>query len=324
MTIKLSEGNGGKEMNSLINRIKSILSDRNEWENTSDDSATINIGGKYLFFTTDSYTVNPVFFKGGNIGDLAFNGTINDLVVQGGDPLGVSLSLVIEEGFPKHKLDEIIHSIKKASEKINVPVVTGDTKVMEKGKIDGILVTTSGIGLSEKKIDRKIEEGDVVIVSGGLGEHGAVIVAERHGFDINLESDTKSLYEEMKEIKNSIKTAKDITRGGLASVINEISKKNQVGILVKEESIPVKREVKSITDVLGLDPYSLASEGRLICVCSEKNSKKVLDSLKKYNKDASIIGFVSKEIDKGDVVIQTKFGKRLLPEPSGNIVPRIC
>lgn len=325
MKVKLSEGNGGREMNLLIKEIISRFGFGNGgWKNKDDDSATFKLREGFLFFTTDSYTVNPLFFKGGNIGDLAFNGTVNDILVQGGKPLGVSLSLIIEEGFPKEDLFKIMESVGKASEKIKVPVVTGDTKVVEKGKVDGIFITSSGIGISDKVLDRNLEERDVVIVSGGLGEHGAVILAERYGFEIDLESDTKALYEEMEGIKDIVKYSKDITRGGLASSLNEIAKRYRKGVLVYEEKIPVIRQVKGIGDVLGVDVLSLASEGRMVCVVSKENSRKVLEHLRKYNKDASVIGEISKDIDEGDVVIQTKYGKRFLPEPSGNLVPRIC
>ena len=325
MKIRLSEGNGGREMNLLIKEIVSRFGLKDKgWRNKDDDSATFKLKEGFLFFTTDSYTVSPLFFKGGNIGDLAFNGTVNDILVQGGKPLGVSLSLIIEEGFSKEKLFKIMESIGKASERIKVPVVTGDTKVVEKGKVDGIFITSSGIGISEKVIDEDLEEGDVVIVSGGLGEHGAVILAERYGFETDLESDTKALYGEMEGIKDIVKYSKDVTRGGLASSLNEIAKKCGKGIMVFEYKIPFKKEVKGIGDILGIDVFSLASEGRLVCVASKEKSEKVLNHLRKYNKYASVIGEISGEVDERDVVIQTKYGKRLLPEPSGNLVPRIC
>jgi len=317
--VKLSEGSGGKEMQELISEFRKRLPKGN-WKNVLDDAASIDFAGK-LVFTTDSYVVTPLFFPGGDIGKIAFCGTVNDLAVMGAKPLGVSVGMIIEEGFSKKELFKIIDSIARESKKTGIPIVTGDTKVMEKGSIDKIVINTAGIGKAESVLDKKVCVGDAVIVSGGIGEHAAALLAERFDLKSKLKTDCKPLWEEINSVRNQLKQAKDITRGGLSGVLNELADKNMVQIFVKEESIPVKKEVRALTEILGIDFYPLACEGRFVCVCSEKNSEAVLKKLKKFNSSAEIIG----KIGKGSgVIVQTKFGKKKLRTPSGNIVPRIC
>ena len=317
--ITLSEGSGGKEMQALISEFRKRLP-KGKWKNVLDDAASIDFKGK-LVFTTDSYVVTPLFFPGGDIGKIAFCGTVNDLAVMGARPLGLSVSMVIEEGFPKKDLFKIIGSIAKESKKSGIPVVTGDTKVMEKGAIDRLILNTSGIGIAEKVLDDKIREGDSVIVSGGIGEHAAALLAERFRVKSGLKTDSKQLWGEIDSVRGKIRQAKDITRGGLAAVLNELADKNGKQLFVEEEKIPVKKEVRSLVGVLGIDFYPLACEGRFVCVCGKGNSEKVLAKLKKFNRSAAIIGEVKKG---GGVVVQTRFGKRILSAPSGKIVPRIC
>jgi len=305
--VRLSEGAGGREMNSLIKKIRERFPKSN-WKSTEDDSAHIQVNGK-LFFTSDSYVVTPIFFPGGDIGKIAFCGTVNDLAVMGAKPLGLSLSLIIEEGLPKEDLFKIIDSIAKLSKETGVPIVTGDTKVMEKGAVDKIIINTSGVGITDNPLTKEIKEGDKIIVSGSIGDHGAALLAKRFDIESCIITDSKPLWDEISKIAHLIKRAKDITRGGLAAVLNELCPCE-----LDEKLIPIKREVKSLTEFLGLDPFSLACEGRFVCVTNQPD--KVLELLP----DAKIIG----EVTKKDVVLNTGFGKRLLPVPSGNIVPRIC
>ena len=319
--VKLSEGSGGKEMHKLVSEIRKCFFSDSAWRNTDEDSASMKFAHGNLLFTTDSYVVTPLFFPGGNIGKLAFCGTVNDLVVMGAKPLGISLGLVIEEGFSKHELFEIMRSIGKLSEMYNIPVVTGDTKVMDKGSVDRIIINTSGIGFAENILDKPCESGDKIIVSGGIGEHGTVLIAKRFEIETSLETDCKPLIEEMMAIKDLVKKAKDITRGGMASVLNEIAQKDSVQIFIQEESIPIKQEARALTEILGIDIYSLACEGRFVCVASNDNALEVVRILKGFNCLAEIIGEVKE--GKG-VVVQTRFGKMVLGMPSGNIVPRIC
>ncbi len=381
--VKLSEGSGGKETIRLISKFQSFFysgkensmdySNKKEiignnenkncnknryanktkgkilyaWKNQSNDSATIKISNKYLAFTTDSYIVTPLFFPGGNIGTLAFCGTANDLSMMGAEPIGISLGIVIEEGFPKKDLFEIIKTIGDYSKKYKIPVVTGDTKVMEKGSLDKMIINTSGIGLADFVLDKKIEPGDKIIVSGSIGEHGAALLSKRFELSSGIKTDSKPLWEEINCIKGLIKCAKDITRGGLASALNELlinnenedaampnpDKKQNINehknkstgnmILVYEEKIPLKKEVRGLCEILGIDIYSLASEGRFVCVCNKRNAEKAVKMLSKFDKSASIIGEVLESTGNA-VVVKTMFGKRILNMPSGNIVPRIC
>ncbi|RMF54549.1 hydrogenase expression/formation protein HypE [Candidatus Woesearchaeota archaeon] len=321
--VKLSEGSGGKEMNELISMIKTYLN-QGSWMCTNDDSSFLPLKNKKqnnLVFTSDSYVVTPIFFPGGDIGKIAFCGTVNDLSVMGAKPLGLSLSLIIEEGFPKRYLLKIISSIGELSEKTGIPVVTGDTKVMEKGSVDKIIINTSGVGLAEFVLNRPIREGDKIIVSGSIGEHGAALLAQRFDLESEITSDSKPLFNEVSSVSTLIRQAKDITRGGLAAVLNEVSQKEKKQLLIFEEDIPIRKEVKALTEILGIDPLLLACEGRLVCFCAAKNAEKVVHNLKKFNSAASIIG----EVHSGTgVVLQTLFGRRTLNMPSGQIVPRIC
>lgn len=317
--VKLSEGSGGKEMQALVSAIRSRLYS-GKWKNTRDDAASIDFNGK-LFFTSDSYVVTPLFFPGGNIGKIAFCGTANDLSVMGAKPIGISLGLVIEEGLPKKELFRVIETIGRLSKEHGIPIVTGDTKVMEKGSVDKLVINTSGVGISEKTLDEELEEGDHIIVSGGLGEHAAALLAERFEMDSGIKTDSKPLWNEISSVIELIRQAKDITRGGLAAVLNELAEKNGKQFFIEEEKIPVKKEVRSLTEILGIDFYPLACEGRFVCICPEENSKAVVEKLKKFNPMAADIGKVRKG---NGILVQTRFGKKPLKSPSGKIVPRIC
>ncbi len=322
--ITLPEGSGGAEMQKLIASF--AIANRGKWKNYDDDSATLDIGnGNLLVFTSDSFIVSPVFFPGGNIGDLAFSGTVNDLAVMGAKPLGLSLSLVIEEGFPKDDLAKIIGTLNSLSKRYAIPIVTGDTKVMEKGKLDKIIINTAGIGIVKKTeiLTKKISPGDKVILSGGLGEHAVALLSKRFDYKTSIVSDSKPIIDEIEAIKKSIKYAKDPTRGGIAATLNEIAEKNGVGILLDENSIPAKQEVRKVVEMLGINLYELACEGRFVCIAESRKANAVLRSLRKFNPDASIIGEITKS-DSGKVIIKTYLGRRVLPMPTGRIVPRIC
>jgi hydrogenase expression/formation protein HypE len=320
--ISLAHGSGGKEMADLITSYS--LSYRGNWKNYDNDAATLDIGrGQLLVFTTDSFIVSPIFFPGGDIGHIAMCGTINDIAVLGARPLGVSLALVIEEGFSTMELNKILTSIKKISRKTKIPVVTGDTKVMEKGKLDKIIINTSGVGIVKKKevLTKKVKPGDKIILSGGLGEHAVALLSKRFEYSTTIVSDSKPIVEEIQQVKNFIKIAKDPTRGGIAATLHEICQRQKIGMLLNEEKIPVKLGVRKVTEMLGISVYELACEGRFICIASDEHAKTVERILKKYNRDASIIG----EIIQGDaIIIQSILGKRILPIPTGRIVPRIC
>ncbi|MFH1849675.1 MAG: hydrogenase expression/formation protein HypE [archaeon] len=320
MRIGLSHGSGGKEMTELISRFGFFQGD---WKNTRNDSATLDLGDKQLIFTTDSFVVDPIFFPGGDIGHLAFCGTVNDLAVMGARPLGLSLGLVIEEGFSQNELDRIIGSIRKLSDDTGIPVATGDTKVMENGKIDRIVVNTSGVAVIDKDslLTKDVFVGDKVIVSGGIGEHAVAILSKRFDYEAAVVSDSKPLVEEIESVKPMIKVAKDPTRGGLSAALNEICGCHKVGMLLDEGSIPAKPEVRKVAEMLGISLYELACEGRFVCIVSPGNAKRAVEGLQRFNPDARVIGEVT---DDDKVVMQTIIGKRILPCPSGRIVPRIC
>jgi hydrogenase expression/formation protein HypE len=320
--VKLSEGGGGREMKSFLDdMLGKHFTFRGDWKNVSDDGATLKLGDQTLVFTTDSYVVTPIFFPGGNIGTVAYCGTVNDLAVMGAKPLGISLGLILEEGLPKSELDTILETIGALSKEHGIPIVTGDTKVMERGAIDKIVINTSGVGIVDTPLDAKVEPGDHIIVSGGIGEHGTALLARRFELETDLVSDSKPLFEEIEAIHSHIKQARDITRGGLASVLNEIAEKNSVRFLINEESVPMKQEVEALTQVLGIEVYNLACEGRFVCFASPKECAEVLKKLKKFNPMAAKIG----EVQKGkDVIVQTRFGQKMLSMPLGEVVPRIC
>ncbi len=322
--ISLNMGNGGKEMGEFLSLFTKNFFRGDKWSNFDNDSATIKINDKqFLSFTSDSFIVSPLEFPGGNIGDLAFCGTVNDLSVMGAEVLGLSLSLVIEEGFPMEDLNRILDSLNKQSLKYGIPIVTGDTKIMEKSSLDKIIINTSGIGISENILDKDLEIGDKIILSGGIAEHGIALLSKRFDFQTEIVSDSKALVEEFLAIRKLIKQAKDPSRGGISASLNELALKNNVFIEIEEKSIPIKKEVKIACNLLGIEAYDLANEGKAIIICSSSNSEEVLEILKKFNPMANIIGEV-KEIGIKKVILNTEYGKRILDMPSGKIVPRIC
>ena len=323
MTDKISmfHGAGGRESEELVKEITNILQNVSAWNGSNDDSAYMKLKDNYLVFTTDSFVASPLFFPGGDIGKIAACGTMNDLAVMGATPIGLSLALVIEEGFPKEDLKKIITSLNASCNSENIPVATGDTKVMENGKIDKLIINTSGIGTAKKIFNEKISTGDKVIVSGTIAEHGAAILTERFGYKANIKSDAKPILKEITSIKEFVKQARDPTRGGISATLNELAKKNNCGFIIDEEKIPVKKESKKICEILGLSPYDIASEGRFVCIVSKKDAIDAEKTLQKFNPDAKIIGEVT---NNKTVTVKTKFGERILPMPSGNLVPRIC
>jgi hydrogenase expression/formation protein HypE len=323
--ITLNEGSGGEEMNSLINMMRTILTKPKDWIESDNDSALFKIDDdKYLAFTTDSYIVDPIFFPGGDIGKISICGTINDLLMIGAKPIGLSLGMIIEEGFDKEDLKKILNSIEEMCKISNINIVTGDTKVMEKNKIDKIIINTAGIGLLNKEniLTKQPNENDKIIISGSIGDHAIALLSKRFEYETNLITDSKPLVKEFKSIKGLIKVAKDPTRGGIASALNDITKRYNIGINIYEEKIPLKKEVKAVSKMLGLDPYQLACEGRFISIVSEENSQKVLSILKEFEVTAEIIGEITKDHNK--VILKTELGDRIINNPSGRIVPRIC
>jgi len=322
--IELEAGAGGEKSNELIGRIRKNFKARGKWKNMKDDGATLDLGnGKNLVFTTDAFIIDPLFFPGGDIGKIAMCGTLNDLAVMGAVPVGLSLSLVIEEGFPQSDLEKIMCSVGKVSTETGVPVVTGDTKVTEKGKIDKIEITTSGVGLAGKIISNGgAKPGDVVIASGDLGEHAVALLSQRFNYLTKIRSDSQPLVKEIQAVAKYLSACKDPTRGGLAEILNEIAEKAKVKIILEEDSLPYKKEIVAISNLLGIDKFAFPSEGRFVATVGEKNAQRVVKILQKFNKEAKVIGRV--ERGKG-VYLKTNLGSlKLVETPRGKLIPRIC
>jgi len=331
--VLLNHGSGGKLMDELIRNV--ILKNlTNPILGRMQDSAVLKIGKTKAAFTTDSYIVNPIFFPGGNIGTLAVNGTVNDLSMMGAKPLYISLALIIEEGFPISSLKKIILSVKEEAKKAGVQIVCGDFKVGETNSIDKIFINTSGIGIIPEKADistKNAKPGDVIILSGEIAEHGVTVMNERNGLNFkgDLKTDSQALnlmVEAMLKVSSGINAMRDPTRGGLASVLNEIAISSEVGIEINEEAIPIKKEVMSACDILGLDPFYVANEGKLVAIVTKKDAQKILKTMKKTKtgKKAAIIGNIVKT-KRPQVILETKIGgKRILDMLSGEQLPRIC
>lgn len=331
--VTLAHGSGGTLSSKLIDKILIPLFD-NKYINQKHDSAIINLNNKKIAFTTDSYVIQPIFFPGGNIGELAVYGTVNDLVAAGATPKFISLSFIIEEGLSMKDFWEIVHSIKVAAKKAKVLVVTGDTKVVDKGKGDKLFINTSGIGVIENGFDvspLKCKPGDKIILSGAIAEHGIAILTVRKGFEFETEikSDLSPLNDFLRSIKNyasDVHVMRDPTRGGLASSLNEIAKQAGVGMLIYENKIPIRDDVNAACEILGIDPLYVANEGKMIFILAQKSADKILGLIRKnrFGKDAQIIGEVVSELA-GTVVMKTKVGsKRIVDMISGEQLPRIC
>lgn len=346
-SITLDMGGGGLKSSEIISEIRKNFPKSTKWKNMEDDGASFEINpspalpsvrgrglNTKLVFTTDAFIVDPIFFPGGDIGKIAVCGTINDLSVMGAKPIGIGLSLVIEEGFPKEDLKKIMQSIGKVCQESGVPIVTGDTKVTEKGKIDKIEITTSGIGLAQNVISNGgARVGDYIISSGDLGEHAVTLLAKRFNYKTKIKSDCKPLNKELEKVGKFLNACKDPTRGGLAAVLNEIADKSKMKVVLDEKNLPYKKEVVSVTELLGLDKFSLASEGRFVAAVPEKNIKKVLTILRKFNPEAKIIGRVERPARRASatanagvgVFVKTELGGlRKIEVPRGKLIPRIC
>jgi len=331
--ITLSHGSGGVQTNKLINEVFFNYFN-NDILNQMNDAAQIDIDFTKLAFTTDSFVVNPIFFNGGNIGKLAVCGTVNDLAVSGAKPLYLTSAFIIEEGFSIEKLEEIVKSMAEEARIAGVKIVAGDTKVVEKGNVDGIYINTSGIGKIYENVNincANARAGDVVIINGTLGDHGMTIMCERNklGLEGNLKSDCaclNSLVDTMLEAYDGIHVIRDATRGGIAAVLNEISEFSNVTIALDENAIPLKEEVKGATEMLGLDPLYIANEGKLCAFVPEAYAKKVLNAMQNHplGSEAAIIGKVTGELGQKVYLNTVVGGKRLVDMPSGIQLPRIC
>lgn len=329
--ITLAYGSGGKKTSELIDEILVPAFNNPELAKLGD-GAILNATEK-IVFSTDSFVINPYFFPGGDIGKLSVCGTVNDLCMCGGEPKYLSLGFIIEEGFKVEHLKRIVDSIKTTAKDCGVKVVTGDTKVVERGKGDGIYINTSGIGFlrHENLSEDRIVEGDCIIVSGTMGDHGISIMANRNNITVGGEllSDCTPLHRlsgELIKFDEHLKLMRDPTRGGLATTLNEFVEKSKLCIELEEDKIPVRTSVANACEILGLDPLYSANEGKLVAVVSAARAEEMVNALKQYpeGKDAAIIGKVSLK-HPGKVVIKTFLGgTRILSKLTGAQLPRIC
>jgi len=329
--ISLSHGSGGSLMADLIDEVF-IGSFGNKILGALDDAARLNLPKNKIAFTTDSYTVKPLFFPGGDIGKLAVCGTLNDLSVMGAKPLAISVSFIIEEGFLISDLRKIVGSMAAAAKECGVWIVTGDTKVVGRKEADGLFINTSGVGTLHDGMSvscRFVKEGDAVILSGEIAEHGVAILDSREklGLEPKIKSDVACVYHLIKSclgFSKYIHAMRDPTRGGLVSVLNEIARASGVGIKICENDIPVKKEVVSACDLLGLDYLSMANEGKVVFFVDSGKAKSILSRLRK-NKLAKKARIIGRAVKGRQVFLETRLGtKRLLPLLEGEALPRIC
>lgn len=331
--ILLDHGSGGKMSHALVKDLMLPAFD-NPVLSILDDGAVLDIAGKRMAFSTDTYTVTPIFFPGGNIGDLAINGTVNDIAMCGAVPRFLSVGMIIEEGFPINDLKKILETMSEAAKQAKVMIVTGDTKVVPRGAVDGIFINTSGVGVIPDGVEtgcNNAGKGDKIILSGTIADHGMTILTQREGisFESPVKSDTaplNGLIEKMFSVSNEIHVLRDPTRGGVGTALNEIAQSSDVGIMIYEETIPVKPEVDGICELMGFDPLYVANEGKLLAFIAEDHADKVLRIMKEdpYGKDAVIIGEVVSE-DSGMVQMKTGIGgTRIVDMLAGEQLPRIC
>ena len=332
-SIQLAHGAGGILSNDLIDTL--ILPRfANKTLDAMEDQAVLDFPGKRLSFSTDTFVVDPIFFPGGNIGELAINGTVNDVAMCGAKPLFLSVAVILEEGLPMEDLHHILVSMEIAAKKAGVKIVTGDTKVVNKGSCDKIFINTTGIGVLDSDLNissSQIKIGDKIILSGTLADHGMAVMTSRAGlsFQSRVQSDTAALnglIESMLKVSTNIHALRDPTRGGVATTLNEFARSSKVGISLIEETLPIKNDVKGACEILGIDPLYVANEGKLVAVVSNDDAPHILDAMKNHplGKDAVIIGEVVSN-HPGMVTMKTGLGaSRIVDMPIGEQLPRIC
>ncbi len=327
--IEIGHGSGGRLTKDLIEKV--FLKYLNcEELRPLEDASYINLNNQKTAITTDSYVVRPLFFPGGDIGKLSVCGTVNDLIVSGAVPRYLSIGFIIEEGFPIKNLEDILKSIKETAKDSGVRIVTGDTKVVEKNKCDGVYINTTGVGeIMKPMLLSDVSDGDMIIVTGTMGDHGIAVALAREEFNIDapVESDCAALNDllmPLLEIKG-IKWMRDPTRGGLATVLAEVSENTKFGVEILEDSVPVREDVRFISDMLGYDPFYLANEGKAVIITSEETTNAVIEILKKHplGKNAAVIGKISSKF-KGARLRTRIGGERVLDMLEEDMLPRIC
>ncbi len=332
-TIVMGHGGGGKLSADLFRSVF-LPAFSNPILGKTDDQAFLEIGGAKLVFSTDSFVIKPLFFRGGDIGSLAVHGTVNDLAVGGATPLFLSAAFILEEGFPIESLRRIVSSMSEAARCAGVQIVTGDTKVVEKGSCDGMFITTAGVGLINTKLHLSADQarpGDVVLLSGPIGDHGIAILAEREGlsFETDIVSDSAPLHSLVADLLATgatIRCMRDPTRGGVASACNEIAQTSRVGIQLVEAAIPLHQEVRGACELLGLDPLYIANEGKLLAICAPEDADRLLTAMQHHplGIGASIVGKITSE-NAGLVTMRTALGAlRIVDLLANDPLPRIC
>ena len=330
-TIEIGHGGGGMMTKRLVDGLFRPAFGAGP-DDLNHDGAILDVGGELLAFTTDSFVVKPLFFPGGDIGSLAVNGTVNDLAMCGAEPVGISVGLILEEGLPIADLQRIIGSMEAAAEAAGVRIVTGDTKVVEHGKGDGLYINTSGVGrvIAPAPINpRQAEPGDVVILSGDIGRHGIAIMAVREGlgFETEIVSDCGPLIAPVKTLISAgvpLRCMRDLTRGGLATALIEIAETAGLVVRLDQKAIAVSDPVRGACEILGLDPLYVANEGRFVAFVPAEAAETALGILRSFNPAAAVIGRVERRRERGEVVLDTIGGLRPLDLLSGEQLPRIC
>ena len=332
MKVNLMHGAGGAVFSELLGETLTKYTNNNAGGiglEALDDGAVIPLGDTNLVFTTDSHVVKPLFFPGGDIGRIAVSGTVNDLAMMGARPIALSCAMIIEEGFDIATLEKIVASMDAALGECGAAIVTGDTKVLEKGAIDGIAINTAGVGVAETAVrDCGLLPGDVIIVSGTIGDHGMAIMTHREGFDLGeqIESDVAPLWPLVKAAlaAGDIHAMKDPTRGGFSNAINEMAEKSGVQVRITEEALPIRRSVRSASDLLGINPLDVANEGKVVMGVAPEDAEAILAAIRSHplGRDAAIIGVVK---EGESVILETPIGgERFIEAPVGDPVPRVC
>ncbi|QMT60927.1 hydrogenase expression/formation protein HypE [Legionella sp. PC997] len=331
--INLTHGGGGRAMSQLIEQMFLAAFD-NPWLAEKNDQACFSISAGRMVMTTDAHVISPLFFPGGDIGSLSVHGTVNDIVMSGAKPLYLSASFILEEGFPLSDLQKIVKSMAAAAKQARVAIITGDTKVVERGKGDGVFITTTGIGVVPEGIQisgNRAKPGDCILVNGHIGDHGVAIMAHRNNlqFQTTLQSDTAALNDLVAHMITAvpdIHCLRDPTRGGLATTLNEFASQSNVGFIIDESRIPIRTEVASACELLGLDALYVANEGKLVAICDSNDANTLLAAMKAHplGRHAEIIGEVIED-PRNFVQLKTKFGgMRIVDWLVGEQLPRIC
>lgn len=335
--VKLSHGAGGSTEDTLIHELFLKIFEKRQARDgialdALDDGASIRIGEHEVILTMDGHTVDPIFFPGGDLGKLAICGAVNDTAVMGAEPVAILDSIIVEEGFPMDDLKKIVSSMNDAAKEAGVAIIAGDFKVMPKGTLDGMVISTTGVGILKGKrvLDSQAKPGDKVIVSGTVGDHGISLMSKREGlsFETELVSDCAPIQDTVKAAMDTgeVRCMKDCTRGGLAMALNEIASKSDVSIWLESGKIPVLPSVRAASDMLGLDPLEVTCEGAAVMVVEPEKADAILEAVRasKYGRDAEIIGEV-REDRKGMVLLRTVVGgTRILRKPMGEPIPRVC